>query len=143
MRPSGTFRIRRKPAVDPLLDPTGRDGRAQRILDSLRSEILDTAEAFRQVIDRPVKKVPTLRGKTVANMFYEPSTRTKLSFELAEKRLTADSLNFSGSGSALSKGETLIDTAMTLNATQGLSTVSMKAAVSSGLLHHMLSLLAS
>jgi len=78
--------------------------------------VLDTAESFREVAARPIKKVPTLRGKTVLNLFFEPSTRTRSSFELAEKRLSADSLNFSGSGSALSKGETLIDTARNLEA---------------------------
>ena len=78
--------------------------------------ILDTAESFSEIADRPIKKVPTLRGKTVINLFFEPSTRTRSSFELAEKRLSADSLNFSGSGSALSKGESLIDTAMNLEA---------------------------
>ncbi len=65
---------------------------------------------------RPIKKVPALRGRTVLNLFFEASTRTRSSFELAEKRLTADSLNFSGSGSALEKGETLIDTAKNLEA---------------------------
>ena len=78
--------------------------------------VLDTAESFREVAERPIKKVPTLRGKTVLNLFFEPSTRTRSSFELAEKRLSADSLNFSGSGSALSKGESLIDTARNLQA---------------------------
>ncbi len=78
--------------------------------------ILDTAESFREVARRPIKKVPTLRGRTVLNLFFEPSTRTRSSFELAEKRLSADSLNFSGSGSALSKGETLVDTARNLQA---------------------------
>lgn len=78
--------------------------------------ILDTAESFREVGQRPIKKVPTLRGRTVMNLFFEPSTRTRSSFELAEKRLSADSLNFSGSGSALSKGESLIDTARNLEA---------------------------
>lgn len=72
--------------------------------------ILDTAKTFREVLDRPVKKVPTLQGKTVLNFFYEPSTRTRMSFELAEKRLSADSINFSKSGSSTSKGETLRDT---------------------------------
>lgn len=79
-------------------------------------QILDTAESFVEVARRPIKKVPTLRGKTVINLFFEPSTRTRSSFELAEKRLSADSLNFSGSGSALSKGESLIDTARNLEA---------------------------
>ncbi|MEO1369384.1 MAG: aspartate carbamoyltransferase catalytic subunit [Acidobacteriota bacterium] len=80
--------------------------------------ILDTAESFAEVGSRPIKKVPTLRGRTVLNLFFEPSTRTRSSFELAEKRLSADSLNFSGSGSALSKGESLIDTALNLQAMQ-------------------------
>ena len=78
--------------------------------------LLDTAESFLEVAERPIKKVPTLRGKTVINLFFEPSTRTRSSFELAEKRLSADSLNFSGSGSALSKGESLLDTARNLEA---------------------------
>jgi aspartate carbamoyltransferase catalytic subunit len=76
--------------------------------------ILDTAEALREVAARPVKKVPTLRGKTVINLFFEPSTRTRSSFELAEKRLSADILNFSPSTSSVSKGETLLDTARNL-----------------------------
>ena len=78
--------------------------------------ILDTAETFREVAERPIKKVPTLRGKTVINLFFEPSTRTRSSFEIAEKRLSADSINFSTSSSAVVKGETLVDTAMTLEA---------------------------
>ncbi len=78
--------------------------------------ILDTADSFQEVSQRSIKKVPTLRGKTVLNLFFEPSTRTRSSFELAEKRLSADALNFSGSGSALSKGESLIDTARNLEA---------------------------
>jgi len=76
--------------------------------------ILDTAEALREVAARPVKKVPALRGKTVINLFFEPSTRTRSSFELAEKRLSADILNFSASTSSVSKGETLLDTARNL-----------------------------
>ena len=78
--------------------------------------ILDTAESFKEVSERPIKKVPTLRGKTVVNLFFEPSTRTRSSFEIAEKRLSADSLNFSSSSSSLSKGESLIDTALNLQA---------------------------
>jgi aspartate carbamoyltransferase catalytic subunit len=70
-----------------------------------------TADSFKQVINRPIKKVPSLRDITIANMFFENSTRTKLSFELAEKRLSADVVNFSASGSSVKKGETLIDTA--------------------------------
>ncbi len=76
--------------------------------------VLDTAEALREVAARPVKKVPTLRGKTVINLFFEPSTRTRSSFELAEKRLSADILNFSASTSSVSKGEILLDTARNL-----------------------------
>jgi aspartate carbamoyltransferase catalytic subunit len=73
--------------------------------------ILDTAEGFKEVSERPVKKVPALRGQLVINLFMEASTRTRVSFEIAEKRLSADTLNFSASGSAVEKGETLIDTA--------------------------------
>ncbi|MBT7310958.1 aspartate carbamoyltransferase, partial [bacterium] len=73
--------------------------------------ILDTADAFRAVFDRPVRKVPIMRGKTVVNLFFEPSTRTRISFELAEQRLSADIINFSASSSSLKKGETLRDTA--------------------------------
>src|ERR1051326_526525 len=72
--------------------------------------ILDTADSFKEVINRPIKKVPSLRDITIANLFFENSTRTKLSFELAEKRLSADVINFSASGSSVKKGETLIDT---------------------------------
>ena len=78
--------------------------------------ILDTAESFVEVAARPIKKVPTLRGKTVINLFFEPSTRTSSSFEIAEKRLSADNINFSTSSSSLSKGETLLDTARNLEA---------------------------
>jgi len=72
--------------------------------------ILDTAQTFREVLERPIKKVPTLQGKTIVNLFFENSTRTRLSFELAEKRLSADTLNFSTSGSSVTKGETFKDT---------------------------------
>ena len=78
--------------------------------------ILDTAEGFKEVSERPVKKVPALRGQLVVNLFMEPSTRTRVSFEIAEKRLSADTLNFAASGSAVEKGETLIDTAENLMA---------------------------
>lgn len=80
--------------------------------------LLDTAASFQEIAKRPIKKVPTLRGKTVINLFFENSTRTRSSFEIAEKRLSADSLNFSSSGSALSKGESLLDTALNLQAMQ-------------------------
>ncbi len=79
-------------------------------------EILDTAESFQEVSTRPIKKVPTLRGKTIINLFFEASTRTRTSFEIAGKRLSADVVNVSASTSSVSKGETLIDTAKTLDA---------------------------
>src|SRR5688572_24350492 len=72
--------------------------------------IFATADTFKDVLNRPIKKVPSLRDITIANLFFENSTRTRLSFELAEKRLSADVINFSASGSSVSKGETLIDT---------------------------------
>jgi len=78
--------------------------------------ILDTAENFREISNREIKKVPALRGKTVINLFFESSTRTRTSFELAAKRLSADSVNISIASSSLSKGETLIDTALNLDA---------------------------
>ena len=78
--------------------------------------ILRTAREFRDVLDRPIKRVPSLRGITVVNLFFEASTRTRLSFELAEKRLSADVVNFSASGSSVSKGETLKDTARNIEA---------------------------
>jgi aspartate carbamoyltransferase catalytic subunit len=79
-------------------------------------EILDTAAGMADVNDREIKKLPTLRGKSVVNLFYEDSTRTRISFELAEKRLSADVINFSAKGSSVSKGESLKDTAQTLSA---------------------------
>ena len=72
--------------------------------------IFKTADTFKEVINRPIKKIPSLRDITIANLFFENSTRTKLSFELAEKRLSADVINFAASSSSVSKGETLIDT---------------------------------
>ena len=72
--------------------------------------IFQTADNFKEVINRPIKKVPSLRDITIANIFFENSTRTKLSFELAEKRLSADVVNFSASSSSVKKGETLVDT---------------------------------
>ncbi len=78
--------------------------------------ILDTAEAMKEVGERPIKKVPALRGKTIVNLFYEPSTRTRTSFEIAEKRLSADTLNIAVSTSSVVKGETLADTVMNLEA---------------------------
>ncbi len=78
--------------------------------------ILDTAEELAQLADRPIKKLPTLRGRTVVNLFYEDSTRTRISFEAAAKRLSADVINFSAKGSSVGKGESLKDTALTLEA---------------------------
>jgi len=78
--------------------------------------ILDTAEPFKEVSERQIKKVPTLRGMTVVNLFFEPSTRTRISFEFAEKRLSADTVNVAASGSSVTKGETLVDTARNLEA---------------------------
>ncbi|MGH2568204.1 MAG: aspartate carbamoyltransferase catalytic subunit [Bacteroidota bacterium] len=78
--------------------------------------ILDTASSFKEVLERPIKKVPPLQGKTVANMFYESSTRTRISFELAERRLSADVVSFSTAGSSVAKGETLKDTARNIEA---------------------------
>src|SRR5215813_11350656 len=78
--------------------------------------ILDTAENFREISDREIKKVPTLRGKTVVNLFFENSTRTRTSFEIAAKRLSADAVNIGVSSSSVSKGETLLDTALNLDA---------------------------
>jgi aspartate carbamoyltransferase catalytic subunit len=89
-------------------------------LDGMNAEeinlILDTASTFKEVSERPVKKVPALRGQTVVNLFFEPSTRTRVSFELAEKRLSADTVNFSASTSSVKKGETLRDTAENIQA---------------------------
>ncbi|MEV6127520.1 aspartate carbamoyltransferase catalytic subunit [Streptomyces violaceusniger] len=78
--------------------------------------ILDTAEELARLADRPIKKLPTLRGRTVVNLFFEDSTRTRISFEAAAKRLSADVINFSAKGSSVSKGESLKDTALTLEA---------------------------
>ena len=78
--------------------------------------ILDTAQEMARVSDGPMKKLPTLRGRTIVNLFAEDSTRTRISFEAAAKRLSADVINFSAKGSSISKGESLKDTAMTLQA---------------------------
>lgn len=78
--------------------------------------ILNTAVSFKEILNRPIKKVPTLQGKTIVNLFFENSTRTRISFELAERRLSADVVNFSASGSSVSKGETLKDTARNIEA---------------------------
>jgi aspartate carbamoyltransferase catalytic subunit len=78
--------------------------------------ILDTAEPFKEISERRIKKVPVLRGKTIVNLFLEPSTRTRISFEFAEKRLSADTVNIASSGSSVEKGESLVDTARNLEA---------------------------
>jgi aspartate carbamoyltransferase catalytic subunit len=78
--------------------------------------VLDTAESLKEISTRDIKKVPTLRGKSIVNFFYEPSTRTRTSFEMAAKRLSADTVSLSASGSSMTKGETLIDTARNLQA---------------------------
>lgn len=89
-------------------------------LEHLSSEqirlILDTAEPFKEISERTIKKVPALRGSTIVNLFFENSTRTRISFEFAEKRLSADTVNVSATGSSVSKGETLVDTARNLEA---------------------------
>ncbi len=89
-------------------------------LESLSAEqilaLMDTAEPFKEISERRIKKVPVLRGKTIVNLFFEPSTRTRISFEFAEKRLSADTVNISSSGSSVTKGETLVDTARNLEA---------------------------
>jgi aspartate carbamoyltransferase catalytic subunit len=97
--------------------PLGKDLLA---LEPLSAEqinlILDTAEPFKEISERAIKKVPTLRGATIVNLFFEASTRTRISFEFAEKRLSADTVNVASSGSSVSKGETLVDTARNLEA---------------------------
>ena len=89
-------------------------------LEALTAEqiraILDTAEPFKEISERRIKKVPVLRGKTIVNLFFEASTRTRISFEFAEKRLSADTVNISSTGSSVVKGETLVDTARNLEA---------------------------
>src|SRR5919109_1620382 len=76
--------------------------------------VLDTAVSFKEISERDIKKVPALRGKTVINLFYEASTRTRTSFEIAAKRLSADAINITASASSVTKGETLLDTALNL-----------------------------
>ncbi|MGH7448772.1 MAG: aspartate carbamoyltransferase catalytic subunit [Longimicrobiales bacterium] len=83
--------------------------------DQLRA-VLDTAEPFKEISERAIKKVPVLRGKTIVNLFFEASTRTRISFEFAEKRLSADTVNIASTGSSVQKGETLVDTARNLEA---------------------------
>ncbi|HYV97763.1 MAG TPA: aspartate carbamoyltransferase catalytic subunit [Gemmatimonadaceae bacterium] len=100
-----------------MTQPLGKDllGLAPLSAEQIRF-ILDTAEPFKEISERQIKKVPTLRGMTVVNLFFEPSTRTRISFEFAEKRLSADTVNVATSGSSVVKGETLVDTARNLEA---------------------------
>jgi aspartate carbamoyltransferase catalytic subunit len=104
----------------PLSAPAPALGKDLVGLEELSAEqirlILDTAEPFKEVSERAIKKVPALRGKTIVNLFFEASTRTRISFEFAEKRLSADTVNVAASGSSVSKGETLVDTARNLEA---------------------------
>ena len=100
--------------------PSGALGKDLLALEPLTADqirlILDTAEPFKEISERAIKKVPTLRGATIVNLFFEASTRTRISFEFAEKRLSADTVNVASSGSSVAKGETLVDTARNLEA---------------------------
>ena len=100
-----------------MTSPIGKDllGLEPLSADQIRL-ILDTAEPFKEISERAIKKVPALRGQTIVNLFFEASTRTRISFEFAEKRLSADTVNVAASGSSVSKGETLVDTARNLEA---------------------------
>lgn len=100
-----------------MIGPLGKDllGLEPLTRDQI-SLILDTAEPFKEISERSIKKVPTLRGATIVNLFFEASTRTRVSFEFAEKRLSADAVNVGASGSSVTKGETLVDTARNLEA---------------------------
>ena len=102
------------------MSPTGALGKDLLGLEDLSGDqirlVLDTAEPFKEISERAIKKVPTLRGSTIVNLFFEASTRTRVSFEFAEKRLSADTVNVASSGSSVSKGETLVDTARNLEA---------------------------
>jgi aspartate carbamoyltransferase catalytic subunit len=95
----------------------GKDLIGLEYLDAAQiTAILDTAEPFKEISERAIKKVPVLRGKTIVNLFFEPSTRTRVSFEFAEKRLSADTVNIASTGSSVQKGEGLVDTARNLEA---------------------------
>ncbi len=100
-----------------MAGPLGKDllGLASLSADQIRL-VLDTAVPFREISERAIKKVPTLRGATIVNLFFEASTRTRISFEFAEKRLSADTVNVASAGSSVAKGETLVDTARNLEA---------------------------
>src|SRR5205823_9793406 len=108
---------RRRSGAGGVTAPLGKDLLG---LEPLSGEhiklILDTAEPFKEISERAIKKVPTLRGATIVNLFFEASTRTRISFEFAEKRLSADTVNVASTGSSVQKGETLVDTARNLEA---------------------------
>jgi aspartate carbamoyltransferase catalytic subunit len=120
--PGGTNTMGSKPAAPEPAETVARTLRHKDLLgiaDLTPEEILlilDTAEAMKEIGFRPIKKVPTLRGKTIVNLFFEASTRTRTSFEIAEKRLSADTLNIAASTSSVQKGETLADTALNIEA---------------------------
>ncbi len=104
-------------AVDRAAPTLGKDLLGLESLSRAQIQLLlDTAEPFKEISERQIKKVPALRGQTVVNLFFESSTRTRISFEFAEKRLSADAVNVSSSGSSVAKGETLVDTARNLEA---------------------------
>ena len=109
------FRPRRNPRRNRSDQWIEWEGRPTHAADDVQS-IIDTAFNFREVLDRPIKKVPSLQGVTVVNLFFENSTRTRISFELAQKRLSADTVNFSASTSSLKKGEGFKDTAQNIEA---------------------------
>ncbi len=103
--------------MNPTVSPLGKDLVGLELLSREQIlTILDTAEPFKEISERRIKKVPVLRGQTIVNLFFEASTRTRVSFEFAEKRLSADTVNISSTGSSVSKGETLVDTARNLEA---------------------------
>jgi aspartate carbamoyltransferase catalytic subunit len=103
--------------VNPTISSLGKDLVGLEGLSPQQiTAILDTADPFKEISERRIKKVPVLRGKTIVNLFFEPSTRTRVSFEFAEKRLSADTVNVAASGSSVVKGETLVDTARNLEA---------------------------
>ena len=100
-----------------MTSPLGKDllGLEQLTAEQINL-VLDTAQPLKEISERAIKKVPTLRGATIVNLFFEASTRTRISFEFAEKRMSADTVNVASAGSSVSKGETLVDTARNLEA---------------------------
>lgn len=103
--------------MNPAATPLGKDLIGlERLTAEQITGILDTADPFKEISERAIKKVPVLRGKTIVNLFFEASTRTRISFEFAEKRLSADTVNIASTGSSVQKGETLVDTARNLEA---------------------------